>query len=67
MSEEKDRKTVDYVRTRKETCQILGISRSTLRRWEQRGEAPPRVRLTNKLSGYLDSTLKIFIASRTVI
>jgi predicted DNA-binding transcriptional regulator AlpA len=60
-----NRKVPDYVRTRAETCKILGVSRSTLRRWERSGEAPPRVRLTNKIAGYTDSAIAAFIHMRT--
>jgi predicted DNA-binding transcriptional regulator AlpA len=56
---------IDYVRTRQEAAQILGVSVRTLRRIELRGEAPPRIRVTERVIGYRDSAINEFLTSRT--
>lgn len=58
--------TIDYVRPRKETAKILGVSTRTLRRMEVRGQAPARVKITDKIIGYRDSAINEFLKSRTV-
>jgi predicted DNA-binding transcriptional regulator AlpA len=57
---------IDYVRPRKHAAKILGISVRTLRRMEQRGEAPARVRITDRIVGYRDSAIVTFLNSRPV-
>jgi len=57
---------VDRVRSRKQTADRLGICVRTLVRMEQRGDAPPRVKLTKTIVGYRDSDVERFLASRTV-
>jgi predicted DNA-binding transcriptional regulator AlpA len=57
---------IDFIRTRKETAQRLRVSLRTLQRMESRGEAPPRIRITDRIFGYRDSAIDKFLASRTV-
>jgi predicted DNA-binding transcriptional regulator AlpA len=57
---------IDYVRSRKQTAARLNISVKTLQRMEQRGEAPPRVRITERRYGYRDSAIEQFLKSRTI-
>jgi predicted DNA-binding transcriptional regulator AlpA len=56
---------IDYVRSRKEAAKILGVSVRTLYRMENRGEAPPRVKITERIIGYRDSAINAFLNSRT--
>ena len=56
---------IDCVRSRKQTAQILGVSVRTLSRMEMRGEAPPRIRVTERVIGYRDSAINEFLTSRT--
>jgi predicted DNA-binding transcriptional regulator AlpA len=63
---EKATDNVDRVRNRKQTADRLGICVRTLVRMEQRGEAPPRIKITNTLIGYRDSDIDRFLAARTV-
>jgi len=56
---------IDYVRNRRETAKILGVSVRTLRRMEARGEAPPRVRITERIIGFRDSAIDAFLNART--
>lgn len=58
--------SIDYVRSRKQTAQILGVSLRTLSRMEIRGEAPPRIRVTERVTGYRDSAINQFLESHTV-
>jgi len=57
---------IDYVRTRQETAKILGISVRTLTRMENRGEAPPRVKISDRIVGYRSSAIDEFLNARTV-
>jgi predicted DNA-binding transcriptional regulator AlpA len=57
---------VDYVRSRKQTAARLNISLKTLQRMEKRGEAPPRVRITDRTCGYRDSAIEQFLKSREI-
>jgi predicted DNA-binding transcriptional regulator AlpA len=59
------RSRIDYVRSRRETADILGISLRTLGRMESRRELPPRIRVSERIYGYRDSAINQFIASRT--
>jgi predicted DNA-binding transcriptional regulator AlpA len=56
---------IDYVRTRRETAKILGISVRTLTRLEQRGEAPPRIKISDRIIGYRSSAINQFLNART--
>jgi predicted DNA-binding transcriptional regulator AlpA len=60
-----DTKGVDYVRSRAETAKILGISVRTLTRMEAKGQAPSRVKLTERITGYRDSEISKFLDART--
>ena len=62
-----DRKAdgIDYVRSRQEAAKIMGVSVRTLKRMELRGEAPPRVKITERIIGYRDSAIDQFLTSRT--
>jgi predicted DNA-binding transcriptional regulator AlpA len=57
---------VDRVRTTQETAARLRVSLKTLRRMEQRGEGPPRIRITERIYGYRDSEIDKFLSSRTI-
>jgi predicted DNA-binding transcriptional regulator AlpA len=57
---------IDCVRSRQQTADILGISVRTLSRMELRGEAPPRIKITERVIGYRDSEINKFLESRTV-
>ena len=60
-----DRDAIDYVRSRRETAQRLGVSVKTLRRMETRGQAPARVKITDRIIGYRDSAINAFLNART--
>jgi predicted DNA-binding transcriptional regulator AlpA len=62
---DKENGRIDYVRSRKETALILGVSVRTLKRMELRGEAPPRVKVTERVIGFRDSAINAFINART--
>ncbi len=65
MSVEDNANGVDYVRSRQETAKLLGVCVRTLRRMEQRGEAPARTKITDRIIGYRDSAIKKFLDART--
>ena len=55
---------IDYVRSRKQAAEILGVSLRTLRRLELAGEL--RVtQISQRIKGYRDSVLTKFIEERT--
>jgi predicted DNA-binding transcriptional regulator AlpA len=58
-------KIPDYVRSREQFAALLGISVRTLARMEQKGETPPRVRISDNRVGYRQSAIDRFIAERT--
>ena len=58
--------SADYVRSRREAAQILGVSVRTLRRMELSGKAPPRIQVTDRVVGYRDSEINRFLEARTV-
>ena len=60
-----DEQKIDFVRSRKDTAKILGISVRTLARIESRGEMPPRIRVSDRIFGYRDSAINEFLAART--
>jgi predicted DNA-binding transcriptional regulator AlpA len=55
---------IDYVRSRAETAKILGISTRTLKRMEDRGQAPPRVNISTRIVGYRASAIEKFLTDR---
>jgi predicted DNA-binding transcriptional regulator AlpA len=55
----------DFVRTRKETADILRVSVNTLRRMELRGKAPARTMITDRIVGYRQSAIDHFLSQRT--
>jgi predicted DNA-binding transcriptional regulator AlpA len=57
---------VDRVRSRKYVADRLGVCVRTLVRMEQRGKAPARIKVTDKIIGYRDSEVERFLAARTV-
>jgi predicted DNA-binding transcriptional regulator AlpA len=58
-------KNVDFVRSRKETAQILNMSTRTLARLEKTGNAPSRTQLSERIIGYRDSAIREFLDSKT--
>jgi predicted DNA-binding transcriptional regulator AlpA len=56
----------DYVLSTTKAAERIGVSTKTLRRMRDRGEAPPRVRLTDRIYGYRNSDIQKFLESRTV-
>ncbi len=58
--------SVDYVRSRKETAEILNMSVRTLARLERDGRAPRRTQLSDRLCGYRDSAIREYQDARTV-
>jgi predicted DNA-binding transcriptional regulator AlpA len=57
---------IDCVRSRQETADILGVSLRTLRRMELDGNAPPRVKISERIFGFRASDINKFLASRVV-
>ena len=45
-------------------AQLLGVHRNTLRRWEQTGALPPRRSFGPNTTGWLESEIAEFIATR---
>jgi predicted DNA-binding transcriptional regulator AlpA len=56
---------IDFIRTRKETAQRLRVSLRTLQRMEARGEAPPRIKISDRIFGYRESAIDAFLRLRT--
>jgi predicted DNA-binding transcriptional regulator AlpA len=56
---------VDRIRSRKQVAEQLGISTRTLDRLQERGELPPRVKISNRLVGYRASEIERYLQSRT--
>jgi len=54
----------NYVRTRKETADLLRISLRTLQRMEARGELPARIKLSDRRFGYRENDIAAFIEAR---
>jgi len=54
----------DYVRSVEQTAEILGVSVRTLRRMQLRGDAPRRIRISDRRYGFRDSEISQFLASR---
>jgi predicted DNA-binding transcriptional regulator AlpA len=59
-----ENQTDDRIRTRKEVADRLRISLRTLTRMESRGKLPPRIKITDRIFGYRDSSINQFLASR---
>lgn len=55
---------LDHVRSIQQTAEILGVSTRTLHRMQLRGEAPPRIKISDRIFGYRDSAIDHFLASR---
>lgn len=55
----------DPVVSRKQTCNILGVSMDTLDRLERAGEMPGRVRLSTRRFGYRLSSIELWLTART--
>ena len=47
-----------------ETCELIGLSRSTVKRMEKRGDFPPSVQLSPMRKGYRTSDLKVWMESK---
>jgi predicted DNA-binding transcriptional regulator AlpA len=60
-----DRAPRDCVLTEAETAKVLGYSRDTLRREFRRGQAPSRVRLSERRIGYRWSEIDRWLKART--
>lgn len=56
----------DYVVSPQKTAEIFGVSVRTLRRMHDRGEAPPRVKITERIFGFRHSEILKFLEARTV-
>ena len=56
----------DYVVSSQKAAEILGVSIRTFRRMHNRGEAPPRVKITDRIFGYRNSEIMKFLEARTV-
>lgn len=56
---------VDRIRSRKQVAEQLGISTRTLDRLHERGELPPRVKISDRLVGYRASAIEQYLQSRT--
>jgi predicted DNA-binding transcriptional regulator AlpA len=55
----------DYVVKTSKAAERIGVSLRTLQRMRARGEAPPRVKISDRIFGYRNSVLNQFLASRT--
>jgi len=54
---------IDRILRPKEVCSILGISRATLWRKEQRGELPPKKRVSAGAVGWMKSDIEQMLAA----
>ena len=59
--------TEDPVRTRRETADRLRVSVRTLTRIEGRGQLRPRIKITDRIFGYRDSTINQYLEARTEV
>jgi len=50
----------------REVVNRTGLSRSTIWRYERSGEFPPRVRITERTMGWLESDVTTWIESKTL-
>ena len=55
----------DPIRTRKEAAEFLRVSVRTLTRRENSGDLSGRIRISDRIYGYRQSTLDQYLASRT--
>ncbi len=53
------------VRSRKEVCDLLGLSASTLQRLERDGTFPSPVQLSQRRVGWTEDALREFIKARS--
>ncbi len=58
-------KPIDRIRTRQEVADLLSISTRTLSRLEDKGEMPPRIRVSDRRYGYKESDIRAFIDARS--
>jgi predicted DNA-binding transcriptional regulator AlpA len=65
MAIELHKRGVDPVLNEETAAAALGMSRKTLRRLVERGDGPPRLRLTERLIGYRTSALVTPAPSRS--
>ena len=56
---------VERVRSKRQVCDLLGISPSTLTRLEASGEFPPRTQISERRYGWRDSAIAQFIHARS--
>jgi predicted DNA-binding transcriptional regulator AlpA len=56
---------VERVRSRREVCDLLGVSASTLARLEASGEFPGRTKISERRYGWRDSAISEFIRARS--
>jgi hypothetical protein len=57
--------TIDPVRTRKEAAEFLRVSVRTLTRRENAGDLSGRIRISDRIYGYRQSTLDAYLSART--
>jgi predicted DNA-binding transcriptional regulator AlpA len=57
--------TVERVRSKRQVCDILGISPSTLTRLEASGDFPARTQISVRRYGWRDSAIAQFIHARS--
>lgn len=50
----------------KELAKILTISVPTVWRMEQRGELPPKIQITKKISGWRESDIEVWLKEREI-
>lgn len=60
-------KTDDQVITKGEAAEMIGVSTDTLDRMHQRGEGPPRVKLSDRRVGFRMRELRAWIAKKTEV
>ena len=58
---------VERVRSKRQVCDLLGISPSTLTRLEASGEFPPRTQISERRYGWRDSRLQVQIRRAFII
>lgn len=59
--------TNDFVRSREETARMLNMSTRTLHRLEKAGKAPRMTRITERVIGYRDSSIREFLDAKTAL
>ena len=58
-------KTIDYVRSRKETAKIFNMSVRKLARLENKEQAPRRTQISDRICGFRDSAIREYQDART--